>query len=62
MYYIIVGVCTRQAPLYIITEYMSHGNLLDYLRKSKNEDLGPSVLMYIASQIAAGMKETTMPY
>ena len=54
--------CTRQAPLYIITEYMSHGNLLDYLRKSKNEDLGPSVLMYIASQIAAGMKKTLLLY
>ncbi|XP_067941219.1 tyrosine-protein kinase ABL1-like isoform X3 [Watersipora subatra] len=52
----LLGVCTRQAPLYIITEYMSHGNLLDHLRKTKHEDMGPSVLMYIASQIAAGMQ------
>ena len=28
----LLGVCTREAPFYIITEYMCHGNLLDYLR------------------------------
>ena len=49
------GVCTREPPFYIITEFMSQGNLLDYLRNAGREDIGPTVLMYIATQIAAGM-------
>ena len=28
----LLGVCTREPPFYIITEFMPHGNLLDYLR------------------------------
>ena len=28
----LLGVCTREAPFYIITEYMCNGNLLEYLR------------------------------
>ena len=49
------GVCTREPPFYIITEFMINGNLLDYLRNSNREDLGPTVLLYMATQIAAGM-------
>ena len=49
------GVCTREPPFYIITEFMSQGNLLDYLRNTGRDDIGPTVLMYIATQIAAGM-------
>ncbi|VDK60454.1 unnamed protein product [Gongylonema pulchrum] len=30
----LMGVCTREPPFYIITEYMNRGNLLDYLRMS----------------------------
>ncbi|VDO60126.1 unnamed protein product [Heligmosomoides polygyrus] len=29
----LLGVCTREAPFYIITEYMCNGNLLEYLRQ-----------------------------
>lgn len=49
------GVCTREPPFYIITEFMSKGNLLDYLRHSNKEKINAVVLMYIATQIAAGM-------
>lgn len=28
----LLGVCTREPPFYIITEFMSNGNLLDFLR------------------------------
>ena len=28
----LLGVCTREPPFYIVTEFMSRGNLLDYLR------------------------------
>lgn len=49
------GVCTREPPFYIITEFMSKGNLLDYLRLGSKENIDAVVLMYIATQIASGM-------
>lgn len=50
-----VGVCTREPPFYIVTEFMAQGNLLDYLRSTSKDDIGPTVLMYMATQIASGM-------
>jgi len=34
---------------------MNHGNLLDYLRNGSKDELGPTVLFYMATQIASGM-------
>ncbi|XP_066992993.2 tyrosine-protein kinase Abl isoform X3 [Anabrus simplex] len=51
----LLGVCTREPPFYIITEFMSKGNLLDYLRNGNKEQINAVVLMYIATQIAGGM-------
>ncbi|XP_030765664.1 tyrosine-protein kinase Abl isoform X2 [Sitophilus oryzae] len=51
----LMGVCTREPPFYIITEFMSKGNLLDYLRNGNKEQIDAVVLMYIATQIASGM-------
>ncbi|XP_070176978.1 tyrosine-protein kinase Abl-like [Littorina saxatilis] len=51
----LLGVCTREPPFYIVTEFMPHGNLLDYLRGSNKEEIGPTALMYMATQIASGM-------
>ncbi|XP_026461197.1 tyrosine-protein kinase Abl-like [Ctenocephalides felis] len=51
----LIGVCTREPPFYIITEFMSRGNLLDYLRNGNKEQINAVVLMYIATQIASGM-------
>ncbi|XP_060520984.1 tyrosine-protein kinase Abl isoform X2 [Cylas formicarius] len=51
----LMGVCTREPPFYIITEFMSKGNLLDYLRNGSKEHIDAVVLMYIATQIASGM-------
>lgn len=34
---------------------MAQGNLLDYLRSTSKDDIGPTVLMYMATQIASGM-------
>ncbi|CAH8439246.1 unnamed protein product [Schistosoma rodhaini] len=31
----LLGVCTREPPLYLITEYMPNGNLLNYLRSKQ---------------------------
>ena len=53
---LLLGVCTREPPFYIVTEFMSHGNLLDYLRSTSNKDeIGPTVLMYMATQISSAM-------
>ncbi|XP_065171923.1 tyrosine-protein kinase Abl-like isoform X3 [Atheta coriaria] len=51
----LMGVCTREPPFYIITEFMSKGNLLDYLRNGNKEQINAVVLMYMATQIASGM-------
>ena len=52
----LLGICTRESPYYIITEYMPNGNLLDYLRHQNNRDqLGSTVLLYFAIQIASAM-------
>jgi len=50
-----IGVCTREPPFYIITEFMSKGNLLDYLRQGNRENINAVVLMYMATQIASAM-------
>ncbi|KAL3871697.1 hypothetical protein ACJMK2_039681 [Sinanodonta woodiana] len=51
----LLGVCTREPPFYIVTEFMTHGNLLDFMRSSNKEDIGPTTLMYMATQIASAM-------
>ena len=51
----VVGVCTREPPFYIVTEFMSKGNLLDYLRNGSRDEQGPTVLLYMATQIASAM-------
>ncbi|KAG7313135.1 hypothetical protein JYU34_000224 [Plutella xylostella] len=51
----LLGVCTREPPFYIITEFMSRGNLLEYLRAAHRDKVDAVVLMYMATQIASGM-------
>lgn len=51
----LIGVCTREPPFYIITEFMPHGNLLEYLRNSSREEITAVVLMHMATQIASAM-------
>jgi abelson tyrosine-protein kinase 1 len=51
----LLGVCSREPPFYIITEYMNRGNLLDYLRKTDRKKLSPTVLISMAVQIASAM-------
>ena len=60
----LLGTCTTQGPLYIITEFVSGGNLLDYLRSSRPSDetyvniistLSSRDLLKIALDVARGM-------
>nr|4CSV_A Chain A, SRC-ABL TYROSINE KINASE ANCESTOR [synthetic construct]4UEU_A Chain A, TYROSINE KINASE AS - A COMMON ANCESTOR OF SRC AND ABL [synthetic construct] len=49
------GVCTKEPPIYIITEYMSHGSLLDYLRDCEGHTVNAQALLDMAAQVASGM-------
>ena len=47
----LMGVCTKSEPLYIITELMVNGALLDYLRKDEGNTLKLPILLDMASQV-----------
>uniref|UniRef100_A0A3B4B6F0 Tyrosine-protein kinase n=1 Tax=Periophthalmus magnuspinnatus TaxID=409849 RepID=A0A3B4B6F0_9GOBI len=49
------AVCTMEEPIYIITELMRHGSLLEYLQMDKGNDLGLSDQIEMAAQVASGM-------
>ncbi|KAM4633694.1 tyrosine-protein kinase FRK [Polymixia lowei] len=49
------AVCTVEEPIYIITELMKHGSLLEYLQKDKGSKLRVSDQIEMAAQVAAGM-------
>lgn len=34
------GVCSKHRPIYIVTEYMKHGSLLNYLRRHEQSLIG----------------------
>ena len=48
------AVCTSEEPIYIITELMKHGSLLDYLRGDGRKLQQPQ-LIDMTAQVAAGM-------
>lgn len=45
------AVCSKQEPVYIVTEYMSHGSLLEFLRNGEGRHLQLGDLIYIAAQV-----------
>jgi fyn-related kinase len=49
------GLCSREEPVYIITEFMKHNSLAEYLCSIKGRSLKLYQLMDMASQVAAGM-------
>lgn len=51
----LLGICTLEPPYYIITEFMPHGCLLDYLKRRPRTELSSTVLMYMAGQVASAM-------
>jgi len=52
----LLGVCTRDEPVYVITELMSNGDLLSYL----HEDMGRSVKLPTLIDIAAQVSSITV--
>lgn len=49
------ALCTSEEPIYIVTELMTNGSLLDYLQTQAGKRLQIDTQIYIASQIADGM-------
>lgn len=49
------ALCTTEEPIYIVTELMTNGSLLDYLQTPVGKRLQIDTQIYIASQIADGM-------
>ena len=56
----VLGVCTQERPYYIITEFLKHGNLLEYLNSSDGKSLLQPQLIKMAAQVAAGMLQLEM--
>jgi fyn-related kinase len=49
------GVCTVDKPIFIVTELMKNGALLEYLRSIKGRQLSIEVLVDMGAQVAEGM-------
>ncbi|XP_046355449.2 tyrosine-protein kinase SRK2-like [Haliotis rufescens] len=49
------AVCTKEEPIYIVTELMSNGALLEYLREGDGKTMDMMHLIDMAAQIANGM-------
>lgn len=49
------ALCTTEEPIYIITELMTNGSLLDYLQTPGAKKLETDTHIYMAAQIADGM-------
>ncbi|XP_048842338.1 tyrosine-protein kinase SRK2 [Brienomyrus brachyistius] len=49
------AVCTLEEPIYIITELMKNGSLLEYLRDDERDKITLSEQIEMAAQVASGM-------
>lgn len=47
----LLAVCTANEPIWIITELMVNGALLDYLRKDEGKTIGFPILVDMAAQV-----------
>lgn len=52
------AVCTLEEPIYIVTELMKHGSLLEYLRHSEGRYLTMHQMIDMIAQVAAGKERT----
>ncbi|KAE8629532.1 hypothetical protein XENTR_v10000518 [Xenopus tropicalis] len=48
------GVCTQQRPIYIVTEFMEHGCLLNYLRQ-RHGQFSPDILLSMCQDVCEAM-------
>ncbi|KAM6993456.1 epithelial discoidin domain-containing receptor 1-like [Passerculus sandwichensis] len=52
----LLGVCAGPGPLCIVTEYMEHGDLHQFLGGARGHALSLATLVHLGAQIAAGMR------
>ncbi|XP_068779941.1 epithelial discoidin domain-containing receptor 1 [Struthio camelus] len=52
----LLGVCAGAGPLCIVTEYMEHGDLHQFLGGPRGAALSLATLLHVAAQIASGMR------
>lgn len=45
------AVCSKEEPIFIVTEFMSKGSLLELLRRDEGKALGFMELVYIGAQV-----------
>ena len=50
----LMGVCTQEEPMYIITELMVNGALLDYLRKDAGDKIKLKEMIDMSAQVRVG--------
>lgn len=48
------AVCTVQEPIYIVTELMKHGSLLEFLRGPKKVEIKLQQMIDMIAQVASG--------
>ena len=59
----LLGVCTTQTPMFIITEFMSNGCLLDFLRNEENRSLvHPAVKIISFTNFSLQLDATALMY
>ena len=51
----LLGVCTHDEPMYIITELMTHGALLDYLRDDEGRNITITIVIDMAAQVTLSL-------
>ena len=51
----VYAVCSQEGPVYVITELMKHGSLLEYLHSAEGRSLKLHHLIDVASQVVEGM-------
>lgn len=49
------AVCTQAEPVYIVTELMPKGALINYLQTNEGKNLSLNIYIHMATQIASGM-------
>jgi serine/threonine protein kinase len=58
----LMGVCTLQEPVYIITELMVHGALLDFLRGDAGKSVKLKEMVDIATQVGKNLRTVKLRY
>ncbi|XP_046549584.1 tyrosine-protein kinase STK-like [Haliotis rubra] len=51
----LLAVCTNCEPVLLITEYMAHGSLLEFLRRERRSKLDHTMMLNMTRQVAEGM-------